>query len=118
MKDCLYSIRMKICYTGVGSRKNGQHSEKQFLSAMKQYKKDCAVFIKSLTCKACQKIKVKNSNVHKNLDKHLKMMMPLFEKCRKCKNKTRKQCSVKEYIDFSGALVGNCKNVINKKVNV
>ena len=107
---------MKICYTGVGSRKNGQHSEKQFLSAMKQYKKDCAVFIKSLTCKACQKI-VKNSNVHKNLDNRLKMM-PLYEKCRKCKNKTRKQCNVKEYIDFSGALVGNCKNVINKKVNV
>ena len=106
---------MKICYTGVGSRKNGQHSEKQFLSAMKQYKKECAVFIKSLTCKACKKIK--NSNVHKNLYNRLKML-PLYEKCRKCKNKTRKQCNVKEYIDFSGALVGNCKNVINKKVNV
>ena len=55
---------------------------------------------------------------NKILDKYLKEWKQLSEKCKKCENKTRKQCSLKEYIDFSGAIVGNCKNVINKKVKV
>lgn len=106
---------MNICYTGIGAKKSGQHTKKQFLSAMKSSKRDCALFIKSLTCKACQKSKnltaifTKKSNTKKNsIDKYLKDIQRLTEKCRKCKNKTRKQCTLENFLEYSGAFHGNC----------
>jgi hypothetical protein len=45
-----------ICYTGIGARKNGNHSRKQYLSVMnKHFKKDCSKYIKSLKCRSCKK---------------------------------------------------------------
>ena len=119
------AISMNICYTGIGAKKS-QHTTKQFLSIMKTMKRDCSVFIKSLKCAACKKSKKlteiftkKSFKAQRNkkqlpakiLDKYFKEWEPLSEKCTKCKNKTRKQCNLQNYLKYSGAFVGKCKNV-------
>ena len=51
-----------ICYTGINSVKSGNYTKKEYLKAMDKYfKKECAVYIKSLKCKSCKKSKEMNS---------------------------------------------------------
>ena len=91
--------KINIRYTGLGARKDGNHTRKQFLSIMdKNFKKDCSVYIKSLTCKSCNKL-TKMIKTKKFNNKTMKQIA----KCRKCKNKNTKQCDFKKYIEFSGA---------------
>ena len=90
-----------IRYTGFKARKDGNHTRKQFLSIMdKNFKKDCSTYIKSLTCKSCNKLKkmVKAKNFNNQTMKQL-------AKCKKCKNTNTKQCDFKKYIEFSGAKI-------------
>lgn len=45
-----------ICYTGIGSKEDGNHTEKEYLEVMnKNFKKKCIPSKKSLKCKSCKK---------------------------------------------------------------
>lgn len=114
----------KICYTGIGARKNGNHTRKQFLNIMdKKFKLECSKYIKSLLCKSCKKsIKMNTNFAKKSFKYQLKHKVPLkmskkmetkllkqINKCNKCKTLNIKPCSFKEYIKYSGAYLGTCE---------
>jgi hypothetical protein len=106
-----------IFYTGVGARKSGNHTKKQYLQVMdKHFKKDCSVYTKSLKCKSCEKsIKMSTKEIKKQLKAHFKnktykmttktekKIVKQMDLCKKCKNNKTKKCDFDEYIDFSGA---------------
>ena len=108
-----------ICYTGIGSLKTGNHTQKQYLEVMnKNYKKKCSVYIKSLKCKSCKKsIEMNTKEVNKQLkNKTYKMtnnteikLLTQINKCNRCKNNKTKKCNLKNYILFSGAQFGKCE---------
>ena len=108
-----------ICYTGVGSVKTGNHTQKQYLEVMnKNYKKECSVYIKSLKCKSCKKsLEMNIKQVKKQLkNKTYKMsnktegkILEQLNKCKRCKNNKTKKCNLKNYIIFSGAEFGKCE---------
>ena len=114
-----------ICYTGVGSVKNGNHTKKQYLEVMnKNFKKECSIYMKSLKCKSCKKsLEMNTKEVKKQLkaqlqNKTYKMsnitereLMKQISKCKRCKNNKTKKCNVKNYILFSGAEFGKCEKV-------
>jgi hypothetical protein len=51
-----------VCYTGINSVKTGNYTKKEYLKTMDKYfKKECAVYIKSLKCKSCKKSKEMNT---------------------------------------------------------
>ena len=111
-----------ICYTGVASKKSGNHTEEQFSNIMdKHFKNECSNYTTSLKCDSCNKlrktvriaiknfIKAKKKNktykVNNKKSKKAKQYARLCKKCRK-KNIT---CNVDQYIKFSGAFKGQCK---------
>jgi hypothetical protein len=113
-----------ICYTGVGSiNKTGNHTKTQFIRMMnKTSNKECAVYIKSLKCKSCQKwgdifrreIKRANAPKYKNktykrTNKTEKKLKKLESKCEQCQNNNTKKCNLNNYILFSGARLGKCE---------
>ena len=109
----------KVCYTGVGSKKNGNYSLKNFFGLMeKNFNKECARFMQSKKCKPCKKMKtmtkkylkkMKSKNVtSKDLDKYEKKLDKHILKCEKCKNKSSIKCSLKNYMEYSGAKYGKC----------
>ena len=63
-----------ICYTGVGSKEDGNHTKEEYLEVMnKNFKKKCAVYIKSLKCKSCKKsIEMNNKEIKKQINAQLK----------------------------------------------
>ena len=98
-----------IFYTGIGARKSGNHTKKQYLEVMdKNFKKDCSVYIKSLKCKSCKKLKKiwkthlknKTNKMTKKTEKKFGKQMDL---CMKCKKNKTKKCNFEEYVLFSGA---------------
>jgi len=111
-----------ICYTGIGARKSGKHTKKQYLDVMnKNFKKDCATYTKSLRCKSCKKMRTMNRGLLKKSmkasekNKTCKMTKKASRKlrnatynCNKCKNNNLKQCDLDDYILFSGAVKGEC----------
>jgi hypothetical protein len=115
----------KICYTGIGARKSGNHTKKQFLNVMdKNFKDECSQYIKSLKCKSCKKYnRINNVVIKKTVkaqkkNKTYKMsnktgeklvnQMLLCGKCKRNKTKNTKKCDLKNYISFSGAEMGKC----------
>jgi hypothetical protein len=98
-----------IFYTGIGARKSGNHTKKQYLQVMdKHFKKDCSVYTKSLKCKSCKKLnKIWKTYVKTKRDKMTTKTEKKFGKetdlCRKCKNNKTKKCNFDEYVLFSGA---------------
>jgi hypothetical protein len=109
-----------IYYTGIGARKNGKHTIKQFLDIMnKNYGVVCklrSVARKSLKNPACKKadkiftyelnnpnkIKYSKSEKEKKLLKFTKIMT----KCETHKQKLMKKepgCGLTEYLEYSGA---------------
>ena len=111
-----------ICYTGIGSLKSGNHTQKQYLEVMnKNYKKACPVYIKSLKCKSCKKImemytkevkkqvKALLKNKTYNLSKKTEMkLLKQSNTCKRCKI-IKQKCNLKNYILFSGAEFGKCE---------
>jgi hypothetical protein len=111
-----------ICYNGIGSIQNKNHTKKQFLDIMdKNFKEKCSNNIKSLRCKSCQKIIKMNDKVIRKSIKYKKKnktyIMPkklenkivkLTNKCNKCKKLNNKNCTFKQYLKYSGAYLGNC----------
>ena len=91
--------KTNIRYTGLGAKKDGNHTRKQFLSIMnKNFKKDCSAYIKSLKCNSCKKL-----NKMLKTKKFTKQTIKQLNKCTKCKNSNTKPCDLKNYIEFSGA---------------
>jgi hypothetical protein len=113
-----------ICYTGIGSKKNGEHTEEEYLKIMnKNFKQKCSSYIKSLKCKPCKKsIEINGKEIIKQLKaqskkKTYKMskkteekLLKQMSKCERCKNKNTKKCKLENYLLFSGAELGECKN--------
>jgi len=115
-----------ICYTGIGARKDGDHTQEQFLNIMNDNKDVCSSFFKSKKCKPCKKYNTKvNKYFKQQMDKAKKEQKPgespklVLEKtftkdknmCEKCKNTNLKPCSLKEYIEYTGAEMGSCKDL-------
>ena len=116
-----------IYYTGIGAKKSGKHSIKEFLQIMKSNsKKQCKSYIASKKCKSCKKSKKtenklfddfdyefmkpkeinKKSKKYKKYKKYKKLKKihnKQTKKCEKCKNKRGKPCSLDEYLEYSGA---------------
>ena len=109
-------LQKNICYTGVGSKKNGNYSLKKFSNLMeKKFKRDCSRFLRSKKCKPCKKLNKiyvkyfkKMKSTKKDLDKYYKKIDKQALKCEKCKNKNIVNCSVKDYMDLTGAKYGRC----------
>ena len=111
-----------ICYTGIGAKKNGNHTEKEYLEVMnKNFKNKCSYYIKSLKCKSCKKsIAMNTKELKKQINTQLKnktykMTSKIENKlvkqtniCNKCKKNKTKKCNLKDYITFSGAELGSC----------
>ena len=112
-----------ICYTGEGSKKNGNHTTKEYLEIMdNHFVKECPVYMSSLQCKPCKKsIEFNSKEVKKQIKAQIKnktykvskktekKMLTLINKCKRCKNKNTKKCDLKSYLSFSGAQIGKCK---------
>ena len=107
-----------IYYTGVGSRKDGKHTIKQFLAIMnKNYGVACKlrkINEKAKTtikeCIAAEKIltrKYSKKDLKSNIpDREVKANKKLFQKCEDLKwkaMKTEPGCSINDYLEFSGA---------------
>ena len=110
-----------IYYTGVGSKKNGKHSVKEFLNIMnKKFNIECSEFLTDLHYKPCKESKeihsktvaynikhnkpIFNYNMTKLNTNKSKKYKKLLKKCNQYK-KTVKQrkCNLDDYINFSGA---------------
>ena len=109
-----------ICYTGIGARKNGRHTQKQFMNVMdKNFMKDCPMYIESLTCDSCKKSTKMTRKYVKNLMKKKKVnlkslseLKQIIDMCTKCKTKRKSNCNFDEYIEFSGAIIKpTCKDL-------
>lgn len=114
-----------ICYTGINSVKTGNYTKKEYLKAMDKYfKKECAVYIKSLKCKSCKKSKEMNgkevmkqinaqkkNKTYKMSNRVEKLLVKQMSKCRQCKNKRTKKCNLKNYLLYSGAEMGKCEHL-------
>jgi hypothetical protein len=114
-----------VCYTGINSVKTGNYTKKEYLKAMDKYfKKECAVYIKSLKCKSCKKGKemntkevVKQINAQKRNKTYKmstrleKLLVKQMSKCRKCKNTKTKRCNLKNYLLYTGAEMGKCEKL-------
>ena len=112
-----------ICYTGIGSRKTGNHTKKQFLDVMnKNFSRKCSQYMKVKKCKSCKKSLDMNAReVKKHVNAQLKhkpytmtyntetRILRQMKKCKKCKTKNTKKCKIENYILFSGADPGICE---------
>ena len=99
----------KIYYTGIGSKKSGFHTEKEFLNIMnKTFKEDCIDYCNSMKCKECKEYTKKMKKYSKQLAKSLK-------KNKTSKNKTSKN---KEKIGDTMKIIKIIKKIKNdKKLN-
>jgi hemerythrin len=107
-----------IYYTGVGSKKDGKHTVKEFLDIMNShFKIDCSNFLKSYNVPPCEKYKQMNrddllktikNQKFKRSRKREKKYKKLIKECNKrIKTFKKRDCNFKEYIDFSGAEENN-----------
>ena len=117
-----------IYYDGIGAKKNGKHTVKEFLKIMNtKFNIECSEFLPDLYYEPCSKLKVMNNealdfnmkNNEKNYYNIIHNKPPLVYK-RSKKNETkynfykkkcinykktakRRKCNLEEYIKFSGA---------------
>ena len=106
----------KLCYTGCVRTKK-YHTKKEFLALMnKTNKKLCSrMIIGRKQCSSCKKyrrewrtyVKKSKKNPYFRMSNeakvHEKNQDKLEKDCRKCKNKIKKECSLNEYMEYSGA---------------
>ena len=82
-----------IYYTGIGAKKSGKHSVKEFLDIMnKTFKIQCSEFMAESEYKPCSESK-----------RFGKTYKKLLKKCNRYKKTSKRKCDVEEYISFSGA---------------
>jgi len=105
-----------IYYTGIGAKKSGKHTIKEFLDIMeKNYGIQCSEFLPDLYYKPCKEYKemsknalayynTKKNKLSFNVNKNNKTYKSLSKQCMKYKKHTKKRkCDLEEYIKFSGA---------------
>jgi len=105
-----------IYYTGIGAKKSGKHTVKEFLDIMeKNYAIQCSEILPDLYYKPCKEYKQMSKNAvayydtKKNklsfkVNKNNKTYKNLSKQCMKYKKNTKKRrCNLNEYIKFSGA---------------
>ena len=84
-----------IYYTGIGAKKNGKHTIKEFLNIMnKNFNIECSKFLPKLTYKPSSEYKEMNTKTTKT-------------------TKTKK-CKLDEYIKFVGAIKSKSKSKSKK----
>jgi hypothetical protein len=100
---------VNIYYTGIGAKKSGKHTVKEFLNRMnKTAKTQCIEYIadkKYKPCKRSRKMKSKvffiNDMSKKNKNKYNK----LVNNCNTYKKSSKnKKCNLANYINYSGAI--------------
>lgn len=115
-----------ICYTGIGARKRN-HTRKEFMQLMKKnFRKQCAVSMKRLKCKSCKKSTamntkegkkqvraIRNNKPYKLTAKKEQELVKQINKCDRCTKKNTRRCNFKNYLSFSGAELGKCKQNIS-----
>jgi hypothetical protein len=107
-----------IYYTGVGAKKNGKHTVKEFIDIMnKNFNIECSEYLPELDYKPCFEYKEMNRkaiayNLKHNkplLDfnrskKNEKKYQKLLNNCKQYKKTAKKRkCNLEEYVKFSGA---------------
>jgi len=110
-----------IYYTGVGSKKDGKYTEKEFLELMgKQYKEACLneglSYLEQQKLPSCKKKNEGYENMLNDINKNIKRSKKYLKErdkkldklTRKCRQEIRKkrknrECDLKEYIDYVGA---------------
>jgi hypothetical protein len=107
-----------IYYSGIGAKKKGKHSVKEFLNIMnKKFNIECSEFLPELDYKPCSEYKemnIKSMEYNKKHNKPLfynnrsekdeKKYKKLIKKCNNYKKTIKKRrCNLDEYIKFSGA---------------
>jgi hypothetical protein len=103
---------LHVCYTGIGARKSGNHSTKQFMKIAKSFSKDCTHFIARKKCGVCKKhtrtmMKYLNKGGVTNA-KNEKTLKQLKKKCNACTKKKSRKCNLQNFIEYSGAVPGKC----------
>ena len=98
-----------IYYTGVGAKKDGKHSVKEFIAIMnKHFNVECAEYTAKLDYKPCVEYKAMNKTStkqpkllsNKNWSKKYTKQLT---KCMAYKPTKKRNCDLNEYIKFSGA---------------
>ena len=106
-----------IYYTGIGAKKSGKHTEKEFLKVVKPFANDCSEALIEREYKACSESKAMNHKrfqhymKHKNATYNTSMSKrnqtkykKLVKQCAKHKKTAkRRKCTTRELMDFTGA---------------
>lgn len=108
-----------IFYTGYKGKKNGKHTEKEFMDVMKNHHKEqCESFNGDgeKRCRPCKQIRkllmsevkkqiksMKKNKTYNRSKKTEKRFVTLRKKCDRCKKTRKKKCNLKDYIRYSGA---------------
>ena len=95
-----YKRRSNIYYTGIGAKKDGLHTEEEFLDIAKRYFKEC----ESSTCFKNKSCKLRKKLAKKMQDTNMNVYLNAIDECNKC-IKTHKCTTSKEYMKHSGAVV-------------
>ena len=132
----IYIMVEYIYYDGIGAKKSGKHTVKDFLDIMnKTAKVECLDYLADLNYSACNEYKKMHKKaplisfdsksgklIYKfNSKSDNKKYKTLSNKCTKYKKTMKnKKCNLDEYIEFSGALRGkdSKKNKSSKSKNV
>ena len=89
----------QFCYTGIGARKSGNHTRKEFMKVIdKEFKRECSSFIKAFDCKSCIKLKKYNTKFkpYQLCGSKSEYYVKLIDKCYSCKHRNTKKCNLKE----------------------
>jgi len=99
----------KIYYDGIGAKKSGKHTVKEFLKIMnKHFNIECSEFLADTEYKPCVEYKAMNrkmmeTNNFNITKKEAIKQQKRMNKCNKHKKTAKRRCNVDEYIKFSGA---------------
>ncbi len=111
--------------------KDGNHTKKQFLEIMNRsskisWKKNsghryfCEAHLKALKCKSCKQkkniTKYQNRQMRKNpkyepSKKVFSKQMRIISRCIRCADNNNETCNLKDFIKWSGAIIGKCDNI-------
>jgi hypothetical protein len=94
-----------IYYTGIGAKKSGKHTIKEFLDIMnKTANIECSDYMAKLEYKPCgTSAKMQSTIVLSKSKKNHKRYKKLVNKCQTYKKTKTRKCNLDEYITFSGA---------------
>jgi len=106
----MYTMVEYIYYSGIGAKKSGKHTVKEFLKIMnKHFNVECSEFLHDLEYKPCVEYRALNrkmmeANNFTITKKESIKQQKRMNKCNKHKKTAKKRrCNLKEYIEFSGA---------------